>query len=208
VRFLPITLLSFFVAPVAGRLLTRVPARVFFGLGMGLVGLGLLLMRGVDAESEWTSLLVGFLIAGIGIGMTNPAIGSTAIGVAQAAKAGMASGINNTFRQVGIATGIAALGAIFQSQIASRLPDSAPDGAAEGIASAGPAVASQGGPQAVDAAREAFIGAFNEILLIGAIVAFAGAALGLLLTRERDLVVQGAPEEALAEEPAREPVAA
>jgi EmrB/QacA subfamily drug resistance transporter len=208
VRFLPLTVLSFFVAPAAGRLLTRVPARVFFGLGMALVGVGLLLMRGVDADSEWTELLAGFMVAGVGIGMTNPAIGSTAVGVVGAAKAGMASGINNTFRQVGIATGIAGLGAIFQSDIASRLPDAAPDGAAEGIASAGPGVAAQGGPQAVDAARDAFIGAFNEILLIGAIVAFAGAALGLLLTRERDLVIRGLPEEALAEEPPSEPVAA
>jgi EmrB/QacA subfamily drug resistance transporter len=208
VRFLPITLLSFFVAPVAGRLLTRVPARVFFGLGMGLIGVGLLLMRGVDASSEWTTLLAGFLVAGVGIGMTNPAIGSTAVGVVTPAKAGMASGINNTFRQVGIATGIAGLGAVFQSEIASRLPATAPDGAAEAIASAGPGAAAQGGPQAVDAARDAFLGAFNEILLIGAIVAFAGAALGLLLTRERDLVTQGAAEEALADKATGEPVAA
>jgi hypothetical protein len=121
----------------------------------------------------------------------------------------MASGINNTFRQVGTATGIAALGAIFQSGIASRLPEQAPSGAAEGIASAGPQVAAQGGPQAVDAATQAFVGAFNEILLIGAIVAFAGAVLGFALTRERDLVVHGAPEEAFAEEPpSGEPVAA
>jgi EmrB/QacA subfamily drug resistance transporter len=205
VRFLPITLLSFFVAPVAGRLLTRIPARIFFGLGLGLIGLGLILMRGLSVDSEWTALLAGFLVAGVGIGMVNPAIGSTAVGVVAPAKAGMASGINNTFRQVGIATGIAALGAIFQSEIASRLPASAPSGAAEGVASAGPAAASQGGPQAVDAAREAFVGAFNEILLIGAIIAFAGAGLGLLLTRERDLVTQGAPEEAI---PEGEPAAA
>jgi hypothetical protein len=140
--------------------------------------------------------------------MTNPAIGSTAVGVVGPAKAGMASGINNTFRQVGIATGIAALGAVFQSGIESRLPAGAPSGAAEGVASAGPQVAEQGGPQAVQAATDAFVGAFNEILLIGGIVALVGAVLGLLLTRERDLVVHGAPEEALVEEPAREPAAA
>jgi len=193
VRFLPITVLSFFVAPVAGKLLNKVPARVFFGLGLGLVGVGLLLMRGVSDDSTWTTLLAGFMVAGIGIGMTNPAIGSTAVGVVEPRKAGMASGINNTFRQVGTATGIAALGAIFQNGIASRLPEQASSGAAEGIASAG--------PQAVDAAREAFIGAFNEILLIGAIVAFAGAVAGFALTRPRDLVVEGAPEEILEGEP-------
>jgi EmrB/QacA subfamily drug resistance transporter len=207
VRFLPITLLSFFVAPIAGRLLTRVPARVFFGLGMALIGTGLLLMRGISVGDDWTTLLAGFMLAGVGIGLTNPAIGSTAVGVVQPSKAGMASGINNTFRQVGIATGIAALGAVFQSGIDSRLPDTAPSGAAEGIASAGPSVAAPGGPGAVQAATEAFIGAFNEILLIGAIVAFAGAVLGVLLTRERDLVVTG-PETLREREPDQEPVAA
>jgi EmrB/QacA subfamily drug resistance transporter len=208
VRFLPITLVSFFAAPVAGKLLNRIPARVFFGVGLGLVGLGLLLMHGLTVDSEWTALLAGFLVAGVGIGMTNPAIGSVAVGVVEPAKAGMASGINNTFRQVGIATGIAALGAIFQSDIASRLPDSAPSGAAEGIASAGPSVASGGGPQAVDAAREAFVGAFNELLLIGGIIALAGAVIGALLTRQGDLVTQGAPEEAIPEGAEGEPAAA
>ncbi|HEX2360230.1 MAG TPA: MFS transporter [Solirubrobacterales bacterium] len=203
VRFLPITLLSFFVAPIAGRLLTRVPARVFFGLGLGLVGTGLLLMRGLEPDSEWTALLAGFLVAGAGIGMTNPAIASTAVGVVPPERAGMGSGINNTFRQVGIATGIAALGAIFQHGIETRLPANAPDGAAEGIASSGTRFAEQGGPQAVEVARDAFIGSLNEILLIGALIALAGAALGLLLTRESDLVSHEIPG---AEEPA-EPAA-
>ena len=46
VRFLPITLVSFFAAPIAGQLLTRIPARAFFGAGLTLVGIGLLLMAG------------------------------------------------------------------------------------------------------------------------------------------------------------------
>jgi EmrB/QacA subfamily drug resistance transporter len=195
-RFLPVTLLSFFVAPVAGRLLTKVPPRLFFGAGLGLVGTGLLLMRGLTPSSEWTALLAGFLVAGAGIGMTNPSIASTAVGVVSAAKAGMGSGISNTARQVGLATGIAGWGAIFESGIASRLPEGAPDGAAAGIASTGTRAAEQGGPQAVEAARDAFIGSLNELLLLAALVAFAGAALGLLLTRERDMVAHGAEEAA------------
>jgi EmrB/QacA subfamily drug resistance transporter len=210
VRFLPITLLSFFVAPVAGQLLNRIQARVFFGVGLGCVGVGLLLMRGVSVDSTWTTLLAGFLIAGAGIGMTNPAIASVAVGVVPAAKAGMGSGINNTFRQVGIATGVAGLGAIFQSSIQSRLSDhlqQVPDGLSQAVASAGPSAASRGGPQAVDAARVAFIVSFNEILLIGGLIALAGAALGLLLTREKDLVPHGVPAQAAVGE-AEEPVAA
>jgi EmrB/QacA subfamily drug resistance transporter len=116
VRFLPLSLLSFVAAPVAGRLSTRVPVRLLLSAGMTLVGVSLLLMHGVTASSSWTTLLAGFIVGGIGIGFVNPPLASTAISVVEPRRAGMASGINNTFRQVGIATGIAGLGAILQSR--------------------------------------------------------------------------------------------
>ena len=50
----------------------------------------------------------------------NPVLASAAISVVPPEHSGMASGANNTFRQVGIATGIAGLGAVFQSQIQSK----------------------------------------------------------------------------------------
>ena len=53
----------------------------------------------------------------MGIGLVNPPLASTAIGVVDPRRSGMASGINSTFRQVGLATGIAGLGAIFQHRI-------------------------------------------------------------------------------------------
>src|SRR5207237_3550025 len=86
-------------------------------LGLALVAVALFLMHGVEVDSSWTTLLPGFVVAGIGIGMLNPMLASTAIGVVPPARSGMASGINNTFRQVGVATGIAGLGAVFQHQI-------------------------------------------------------------------------------------------
>ncbi len=126
-RFLPLTLLSFIVAPISARLSEgRVQHRVLMGSGLLLVGIGLVLMHGLEVGNSWTVLLPGFLIAGIGIGMTNPGIAAVAIGVVEPARAGMASGINSTFRQVGIATGVAALGAIFQSRVDSKLGDLLP----------------------------------------------------------------------------------
>jgi MFS family permease len=171
--------------------------RTFFGIGLGLVGVGLLLMGGISAGSEWTTILAGSLVAGVGIGMTNPAIATVAVGVVPPQKAGMGSGINNTFRQVGIATGIAGLGAIFQSGIESRLNDAGVDGdkLGEAVASQGTR-AVEGAPQhVVDAARDAFIGSLNELFLIAGIVALVGGALGLLLTRSSDLVPHGPPPE-------------
>ena len=70
-------------------------------------------MRGIEPGMSWTHLIPGFIVAGVGAGLVNVPLASTAVGVVEPARAGMASGINSTLRQVGIATGVAALGAIF-----------------------------------------------------------------------------------------------
>ena len=114
VRFMPVTLLSFFVAPISGKLAGRLGVRWFIAGGLALVGAGLLLMKGLEPGDDWTALLAGFMVAGGGIGLVNPALATAAVGFVDPRRAGMASGINSTFRQVGIATGIAAWGAIFQ----------------------------------------------------------------------------------------------
>jgi EmrB/QacA subfamily drug resistance transporter len=205
-RFLPLTVLSFIVAPISGNLSRRVPIRVLVGVGLALVGLGLMLMHGLRADSDISALLPGFLVAGIGIGLTNPGIGQAAIAVVPPAKAGMGSGINTTFRQVGIATGVASLGAVFQGQVDSKLSQllpHAPPGLAEAVSSGGSRAAATAAPpgqrtEIVHAAKVAFVNGFNEILLIGAIVCFVGAALGLALVRSSDFV-QASPEPEAAE---------
>ena len=208
-RFLPSTLLSFAVAPVAGRLSVRVPVRLLLGGGLVLVGAGLLAMTGLDAGSGWTVLIPGFILAGSGVGLLNPPLASTAIGVVPHERSGMASGINSTFRQVGIATGIAGLGAIFQhsvthgTTVALRASGHAP----EVLASAHGQLATllESGnvtqiartlPPAARIALEhsyrvGFTGAFTTIALIAAILALTGAALAFLLVRGRDFVSSG-----------------
>jgi EmrB/QacA subfamily drug resistance transporter len=116
VRFLPLTGAIFFASGIAGRLSERVPNRFLIAPGFALVGVGLLLMRGITAGSSWTHLLPGMIVAGVGAGLVNVPLAATAIGIVQPARAGMASGINTTFRQVGTATGVAALGSIFAAQ--------------------------------------------------------------------------------------------
>jgi EmrB/QacA subfamily drug resistance transporter len=203
-RFLPLTILGFVVAPISGALSNKIPIRILLGAGMTLVGIGLLLMHGVSVDSEWTTLLVGFVIAGIGIGTTNPGIGQAAIAVVPPQKAGMGSGINTTFRQVGIATGVAGLGAIFQSRVDSKLSElipNAPDGLGELVASGGSRAAATAHVAGVapgrlgQAADAAFVSGFNEIILIAAILSFVGAALGFALVRHKDFVQPAGPPE-------------
>ena len=203
-RFLPLTVLGFIVAPISGVLSNKIPIRVLLGTGLAVVGVGLLLMHGVSPGSEWTTLLVGFLVAGIGIGITNPGIGQAAIAVVPVEKSGMGSGINTTFRQVGIATGVAGLGAVFQSRVDSKLAElvpHAPAGLGEIVASGGSrAVAALPLPpaihaKAVHAADVAFVSGFNDIILIAAILSFVGAGLGFALVRSKDFVQQAGPPE-------------
>ena len=106
---------------LAGRLTARVPIRFLIAPGLALVGAGLLLMRGLDPSSAWTHLIPGFIVAGAGVGFINPPLASTAIGVVAPERAGMASGINSTFRQIGIATGIAGLGSIFSHRVRTEI---------------------------------------------------------------------------------------
>jgi hypothetical protein len=77
-------------------------------------------MRGLDAGSAWTHLILGMIVGGVGAGLVNPPLASTAVGVVAPQRAGMASGINSTFRQVGTATGIALLGTLFSSDVSDR----------------------------------------------------------------------------------------
>ena len=78
-------------------------------------------MGGIDPTDDWTALLGGFVLAGAGVGLLNPVIADVALCVVPKEQSGMASGINDTFRQVGIAVGIAAWGAIFLSRGAEEV---------------------------------------------------------------------------------------
>jgi EmrB/QacA subfamily drug resistance transporter len=80
VRFLPLTGAIFLTAGIAGRLTTRVPRKMLIGSGFLLVGGAMLLMRGLTPASGWTHLLPGMIVAGIGAGLVNVPLVSTAVG--------------------------------------------------------------------------------------------------------------------------------
>lgn len=205
-RFLPISLLSFAVAPVAGRMSVRMPVRLLLGGGLIITGAGLLAMTVIGANSGWTALIPGFVLAGAGVGLINPPLASAAIGVVHHSRSGMASGINSTFRQVGIATGIAGLGAIFEHEVSkttfAALAASGHTHAVQAAANGHLDTLLQSGgvrslyhslSPAASAALEhsyrlGFTHAFGSILLIAAALAFVGGALALVLVRGRDFV--------------------
>ena len=199
-RLLPITALTLVAAPIAGRLSSRIAYRYLLGAGLALVGVGLLLMHGVTVTSSWTALLPGFVLAGLGSGVVNPPLGSLAVSVVEQSRSGMGAGVNNSFRQVGLATGIAALGTIFVFRIEHLLTTTVPQLPPAKIAAAANAISAgsirtvlshspPGARQAVArAARAAFVSGLNDLLLIAAAVAIVGAAASLILVRQKDLL--------------------
>jgi EmrB/QacA subfamily drug resistance transporter len=206
---------------LAGRLTSHVPVRLLIGPGLLLVGVGLLLMRGIGPASAWTHLIPGLIVSGAGVGMINPPLASTAVGVVTPDRAGMASGINSTFRQVGIATGIALLGTLFSNRVtdvvvsrAAGVPALA--GKGQMLASAvksgavqqtlGRLPANARGPAAL-ITKTAFTSGLDRILLVAAIIALVSGVVSFASIRSKDFA-QAEPHPASGDEGTRAAAAA
>src|ERR1019366_1981038 len=162
-----------------------------------LVGVGLIAMAGLSGGSSWTHLIPGFIVAGLGGGLVNPPLASTAIGVVPPHQADLASGVSSTFRQ----TGIAALGSIFTAAMQHNLAHAA---AVAGSAPRIVALVRQGevgqllastpptarGPLTA-AIRSAAAAGINDLLFVTGALALAGAMCALLLIRGKDFVRTG-----------------
>ena len=191
-RFLPLSLVSFAVALLTGRLIGKVAMRVLLGIAMVSAAVGLASMAHLTATSTWLVLLPGLILAGIGLGITSTALASAALSAVEPARAGMAAGLTNTLRQVGTATGVAVFGALYASRVASAtLHDltgrAVPPGAAHRLAAAvasgaGTRVAAAVPPAAraavTHAAHAGTASGLNDVLLAAAAFAVLGAIAG------------------------------
>jgi MFS family permease len=153
-RVLPATIVLLLVAPFSGRLAGRVRLGILLTAGLLVIGVALLLLRAIGPGSDWTAALPGLVAVGIGVGIISPPLAAAMVGVLSSDRAGLASGINNTFRQLGIAVGIAALGAVLESHVDLVHPDAA-----------------------------GFAAGLDAAFLIAALVAFAAAPLAWFLVR-------------------------
>jgi EmrB/QacA subfamily drug resistance transporter len=201
-RFLFLSGMSFVSAIVAGRLTSHVPTKWLIAPGFLVTAAGIWLMTGIEPSSDpsqWTHLIPGLTVTGLGIGLINVPLASTAVGVVSPERSGMASGVNSTFRQVGIATGIATLGSIFSHQVADHVtsalagtPGASKAGAISDAVTNGQigAVLAQAPASAratiAHATTTAFVDALNDITTIAAIIAAVAGVLCLFLIRSRD----------------------
>jgi EmrB/QacA subfamily drug resistance transporter len=199
-RLLPLTIFVFAVPIATRNVAARVPAWIFAGVGLLLVSAALLLMHGVKASSSWTTLLAGFIVGGIGIGLANPTLAAAALRAVDPARAGMASGFNNACRLSGVAIGVAGLGAVLEHRVGTSLASSGHRGLAQAVSSAGDRAA-HGQPALAHIAGAAFASGLNAAFLTGCIAVLAGAVSAVVLMRMR-AAESSAAEQATASSPA------
>ncbi len=190
VRTLPWTLMILAVAPLAGRLSGRVGVRAPATAGMLLLGIGLAGLAGLQADSPYSSIWPWFVLCGAGTAIVMPTVSAAAMGAIAAEKAGVASGVLNTARQVGGALGIAVLSAVATARItahwdtfvgglptalqahAARLGDLADGGQLQPIGRLA-------GPVGKQAAASAFMSGFHAAMWTAAVVVVVGAVIAL-----------------------------
>ncbi|HYB17197.1 MAG TPA: MFS transporter, partial [Streptosporangiaceae bacterium] len=118
----PASLVSMFVAPVAGRMTDKIGGKfilmsglLLFGAGMGWIALI------AHPDSSWTVFLAPLIVAGLGMGCIFAPLVTVAMRNIDPRMAGAASGVLNTVRQVGLVIGTAAVGALLQNRLVSSM---------------------------------------------------------------------------------------
>jgi MFS family permease len=128
-RLLPATGMALLLAPIAGRLADRIGEMPLVMLGLGLEATGLLLIGALVSYSSGYRTIVGPLfIAGAGIAIAFPTVTTAVMRSVGPDETAVASGISNTFRQVGAVFGVAIATAIFAAEGSYRTTSEFVDG--------------------------------------------------------------------------------
>jgi EmrB/QacA subfamily drug resistance transporter len=203
-RMLVFTGAALAFAPLAGRMTASVSPRVVLPLGLALVTVGVLSMTAVSASSTWTAILPGLALSGIGLGLMNPTLASTAVSVVPPWRGGMASGMNSTFREAGTAAGIAVAGTLLQHQVRVNVHNAlsgTPLGHIEKTAAN--AISTGGTPELVhhspvkyqahllSLAHMSYASGLRTIFVLAAIVAAIGCIVAVVLVRRKHMLYAG-----------------
>ena len=100
------------IAPWGGGLQSRFTPRQLMTTGMLMLSGGLAGLSQITVASSYNAIWPFYVIMGAGLALTMPTTSATAMAAVDPRKAGVASGVINSARQVGAAVGLAVLGAV------------------------------------------------------------------------------------------------
>ncbi|MFF0028633.1 MFS transporter [Streptomyces avermitilis] len=114
---LPMAVMCFVCAPLSGRLVgSRGPRFSLLTAGIAMTASGVL-FAAFEAETSDVTLVIGYVLFGIGFGFVNAPITNTAVSGMPRAQAGVAAAIASTSRQIGGTLGVAVVGAVLASGV-------------------------------------------------------------------------------------------
>jgi MFS family permease len=190
-RLLALAVPAAALAPVSTLLSESRGSRWALAPGLALAGIGLLLMRSVAAEEDWTRLLIGLVLTGAGAGLAAPALAWTAAGIVAATNPAGALRLKTAFLGAGITVGALALGKLFTDNLNSvvrgnflQLFGGDRDNAADFIGTGEAARSANEGLQRFGELY--FVGALQDVLLGAGLVAIFGALAVFILVRPED----------------------
>jgi MFS family permease len=170
-RFLPWTLVPMFIAPLAGALSDKIPAKNLIGVGLAMQAAALAWMASVATPTTPYSALIGpFVVAGVGMALFFAPVANLVLSAVRPEEEGKASGANNAIRELGGVFGVAVLASIF---------------------------AQVGGY----GTGQSFADGMNPALFVGAGVVALGALAAFMIPRQPRVVDELAVEPGLAGEP-------
>jgi MFS family permease len=113
-RILPWTLAPMFIAPIAGALSDRIPAKLIIGTGLAMQSLALAWIALVSTPTvAYSSLIAPFVVAGVGMALFFAPVANVVLSAVRPEQEGQASGANNAVRELGGVFGVAVLAAVF-----------------------------------------------------------------------------------------------
>jgi EmrB/QacA subfamily drug resistance transporter len=154
-RILPWTLAPMFIAPIAGALSDKIPAKNIIGVGLAMQAVALAWMGLVtEPDTPYSQLVAPFIIAGVGMALFFAPVANIVLTAVRPQEEGQASGANNAIRELGGVFGVAVLASVF-----ARL----------------------GGYET----GQTFVDGMNPAILIGAGVVALGALAAFMIPRSR-----------------------
>jgi len=199
VRMLPLTGM-FIISPIVGSVITqRFGPRTAVVIGMLVLGVAMLGLTGLATESTYGSIWPWFALLGIGLGFIITSTTEAIVGNVPIELGGVAGGLQSTANQLGGVLGTAILGSILVSSVGGVLGSALAkvgvhgqtaaaviaqkEAVGSGIAPVSPSMSHQLAAAITTASHNAFMHGLHTSMIVAAILAFVGAALGLLIQR-------------------------
>ncbi len=114
---IPMAAPTFLCAPLSGRLVGSRGPRLPLLIAGCAITVSALLFAAFQAETSDATLLLGYILFGVGFGFVNAPITNTAVSGMPRAQAGVAAAVASTSRQLGQTLGVAVIGAVLASGV-------------------------------------------------------------------------------------------